>query len=36
MSLIVRDLRAEDEAQWRTLWTGYLEFYESSVTEEVY
>lgn len=36
MSLIIRDLRPEDEAQWRTLWTGYLEFYESSVPEDVY
>lgn len=36
MSLIIRDLRAEDEPQWRTLWTGYLEFYEATVPEEVY
>lgn len=36
MSLIIRDLQAQDEPQWRTLWTGYLEFYEASVTEEVY
>lgn len=36
MTVIVRDLRAEDEPQWRTLWTGYLEFYETSVPEEVY
>ncbi len=25
-----------DEAEWRRLWTGYLEFYETSVTEQVY
>lgn len=36
MSLIIRDLRAEDQAEWRKLWTGYLEFYESSVSVEVY
>lgn len=36
MTVIVRDLRAEDEPQWRKLWTGYLEFYETSVPEEVY
>ena len=36
MSVIVRELRAEDEPQWRELWTGYLEFYETSVPEEVY
>ena len=36
MSLIIRDLRTEDESQWRELWTGYLEFYETTVPEEVY
>ncbi len=36
MSVIVRELRAEDEPQWRELWTGYLEFYETSVPEDVY
>lgn len=33
---IVRPLVAGDEAEWRRLWTGYLEFYETSVPEEVY
>lgn len=28
MSLIVRDLTAQDEARWRALWDGYLSFYE--------
>ena len=32
----VRPLEAADEQDWRRLWTGYLEFYESSVSEEVY
>lgn len=32
----VRALRADDRVAWRRLWTGYLEFYESSVTDEVY
>ncbi|MEL6997972.1 MAG: GNAT family N-acetyltransferase [Pseudomonadota bacterium] len=36
MTLTVRDLTAEDEPQWRVLWTGYLEFYETSVTEDIY
>lgn len=36
MALDIRPLRAEDEAEWRRLWTAYLEFYESSVPEEVY
>ena len=36
MTLTIRELRAEDKAQWRVLWTGYLEFYEATVPEEVY
>ena len=36
MSVTVRPVRAEDQAGWRRLWTGYLEFYETSVAEEVY
>ena len=36
MPLTVRDVLAEDEPQWRSLWTGYLEFYETSVPEDVY
>ncbi|WP_136441484.1 GNAT family N-acetyltransferase [Pacificoceanicola onchidii] len=34
--VVVRALRGEDEEQWRALWTEYLTFYESSVSEEVY
>ena len=34
--LRIRPLAAADEAAWRRLWTGYLEFYETSVPEEVY
>lgn len=33
---VVRPIEARDEAEWRVLWTGYLEFYETSVSEEVY
>ena len=33
---ILRPIRAEDESQWRALWTGYLEFYQSSVSPEIY
>lgn len=36
MSTSIRPLRAEDEAEWRRMWTGYLEFYKTSVPEEVY
>ena len=35
MTLIVRDLSAQDEAQWRALWDGYLTFYEASVAPDV-
>lgn len=31
----IRPLRAVDEDDWRRLWTGYLEFYETAVPEEV-
>lgn len=34
--LIIRPLEQSDEAEWRRLWTAYLEFYESTVPEEVY
>ena len=34
--LEIRPLRASDEPQWRRLWTGYLEYYESTLPEEVY
>lgn len=32
----IRTIRTGDEADWRRLWTEYLEFYETSVPEEVY
>lgn len=32
----IRELRTDDEAAWRELWTGYLTFYKSSVPEAVY
>ena len=35
-SVQIRRLRAADEAAWRELWRAYLDFYETSVTEEVY
>ena len=36
MTLTIRPLIADDEAEWRVLWTGYLEYYETTVPEEVY
>lgn len=34
--LVIRSITAADEAEWRDLWTGYLEYYETTVLEEVY
>jgi len=36
MSVTIRPIAPEDQAAWRALWTAYLEFYETSVSEEVY
>lgn len=35
-ALTVRALRPEDRPEWAEMWTGYLEFYETSVAPEVY
>ena len=35
-TITIRPLRREDEADWRRLWTEYLEFYKTSVPEAVY
>ncbi len=36
MQLKVRSIKPGDEADWRRLWTGYLQFYQTSVPEAVY
>lgn len=36
MTLTIRPLAPADHAEWRRLWTGYLEFYNTSVSEAVY
>ena len=36
MTLKIRPITETDESEWRRLWTGYLEYYETSVPEEVY
>ena len=36
MAIEIKPIRAEDKAVWRQLWTGYLVFYDSSVSEAVY
>lgn len=35
-AVLIRPLKEQDEAHWRRLWTGYLDYYETSVTEVVY
>lgn len=32
----IRAIRPEDQADWKRLWTGYLEFYGRTVSETVY
>ena len=34
--IVIRPLRPADEAAWRRLWTGYLDYYETRVPDEVY
>lgn len=34
--LNIRSMVAEDEQQWRRLWTAYLEYYETTLPEEIY
>lgn len=34
--MLIRPLEPSDRAAWQRLWTAYLDFYESSVTPEVY
>lgn len=34
--ITIRPVERADEAEWRRLWTGYLEFYKAKVPEEVY
>ncbi|WP_372674560.1 GNAT family N-acetyltransferase [Aquicoccus sp.] len=36
MDTVISPLSPADEHDWRRLWTGYLEFYETAVPEEVY
>jgi len=33
--LVIRDPKPDDEAAWRRLWTGYVEFYEAEVDDAV-
>ncbi len=35
-NVTVRPLQQSDHAEWRRLWTAYLDFYETKLPEEVY
>lgn len=36
MSVEIRPIEKGDHAEWRRLWTAYLEFYKTKVPEQVY
>lgn len=36
MTVAVRPIETADEAAWRRLWRGYLDFYETELSEAVY
>jgi len=36
MQTTIRPLQSQDQSAWRALWTAYLEFYETTVPEDVY
>lgn len=33
--IVIRDADPRDEASWRRLWSGYIDFYQADVPEEV-
>jgi GNAT superfamily N-acetyltransferase len=35
MSVLIRPLGPDDEAQWRVMWRGYLDFYQTALDEDV-
>jgi GNAT superfamily N-acetyltransferase len=35
-NFVIRSLAAQDYAAWRRLWTAYLDFYEETISEEIY
>jgi GNAT superfamily N-acetyltransferase len=35
-SVVVRPLRASDETEWARMWCAYLEFYETSRSQDIY
>ncbi|NQU59558.1 MAG: GNAT family N-acetyltransferase [Rhodospirillales bacterium] len=35
MTITIRDLKAGDEADWRDLWHGYCEFYQTEMPDDI-
>jgi GNAT superfamily N-acetyltransferase len=35
-SLIIRPLQETDRAEWAEMWTGYLEYYETTLPDDIY
>jgi hypothetical protein len=36
MSLIIRNLKLDDKAEWVKLWRSYLEYYSTCLSDEVF
>lgn len=36
LDLVIRPLERSDESAWRTLWTAYLDYYETVLPEAIY
>lgn len=36
MTLEIRKIEQTDHADWRRLWTAYLDFYETKLTDDIY
>ena len=36
MSLIIRNLKLDDKPEWVKLWRSYLEYYSTSLSDEIY
>jgi len=35
-NIIIRPLAATDHAEWHRMWTAYLDFYETTLSEDIY
>ena len=35
-NIIIRPLAATDHAKWHRMWTAYLDFYETTLSEDIY